>query len=55
MGIFSKPKIITKAPTANAEKEVSAKAKARLLETEGGNNGSELQSKQGQSVRRIFG
>lgn len=40
--------------TADKEKEETAKAKARLLETEGGNKGSELNQSQGRSVRRIF-
>lgn len=57
MGLFSKPKTQyvtqeTKASTEEA-KETAAK-KQRLLETQGGNNGSELSAQQGKSVRRIF-
>lgn len=56
MGLFSKPKTqyVTQ-NTQSAEKEVKAVEKARLLETEGGNKGAQLQNNQGQSVRRIFG
>lgn len=42
-------------PAATEEKKDTAKAKARLLETEGGSNGAEIANKQGASVRRIFG
>jgi len=41
--------------SADTEKKDTAKAKARLLETQGQNNGAELNANQGQSVRRIFG
>lgn len=59
MGIFSKPKIKTEKTqdtTASTEeaKETTAK-KQRLLETQGGNKGAELQANQGKSIRRIFG
>jgi hypothetical protein len=56
MGLFSKPSptVIQSSP-AKEEKKDTAKAKSRLLETEGGNKGAELQAQQGRSVRRIFG
>ncbi len=59
MGIFSKPKVKaeqTQDTTASTEeaKETAAK-KQRLLETQGGNKGAELQANQGRSIRRIFG
>ncbi len=41
--------------SANEENKEAAKAKARLLETSGGNKGAELTAQQGRSVRRIFG
>lgn len=40
---------------ATEEKKETAKAKARLLETQGANKGAELNAQQGRSVRRIFG
>ncbi|MDY6358434.1 MAG: hypothetical protein SPL73_05685 [Cyanobacteriota bacterium] len=58
MGLFSKPKKVSVQPTtqqATEEKEDTAKAKARLLETEGKNKGVELNAQQGRSVRRVFG
>lgn len=57
MGFFSKPKQQpTPDATASAEeaKETAAK-KQRLLETEGGNKGVELNANQGKTIRRIFG
>jgi len=58
MGLFSKPKSINYSSQAQKdaknEKEDAAKVKARLLETEGKNNGAELQSGEGRSIRRIF-
>ncbi len=61
MGIFSKPKTVTQpvveqsTSSATEEKKETAKAKSRLLETQGGNKGAELQAQQGRSIRRIFG
>ena len=61
MGLFSKPKQVTQTvaqeatSSATEEKKETAKAKSRLLETQGGNKGAELNAQQGQSVRRIFG
>ena len=59
MGLFSKPSPTVVQQTAPApaqeEKKETAKAKSRLLETQGGNKGAELQAQQGQSIRRIFG
>lgn len=59
MGLFSRPstQTVVKETTAPAteEKKDTAKAKARLLGTEGGNKGAELNAQQGQSIRRIFG
>jgi hypothetical protein len=58
MGIFAKPKSLNYSAalsSAKKEKEDTAKAKARLLETEGKNNGEELKSEEGKSVRRVFG
>lgn len=57
MGMFSKPKtnyVSSDTNSADDEKNLAAK-KQRLLETQGGFNGSSLASKQGKSVRRIFG
>jgi hypothetical protein len=55
MGLFSSPKTVTqKVSSAKKEKEETAKAKSRLLETEGKNNGATLNAQQGQSVRKIF-
>lgn len=62
MGLFSKPKTqyVTQQTTDSSEeaketaKETAAK-KQRLLETQGGNKGAELNAQQGKSVRRIFG
>ena len=59
MGLFSAFKRDDATPVvtgqAQEEKKDAASAKARLLETEGKNLGAELNNKQGQSVRRIFG
>ena len=57
MGIFSRPKtqVVQQTQPAQEEKKETAKAKSRLLETQGGNKGAELQAQQGQSIRRIFG
>jgi hypothetical protein len=57
MGIFSRPKTqtVVQQQPAQEEKKDTAKAKSRLLETEGGNKGAELQAQQGRSIRRIFG
>lgn len=60
MGLFSKPKTtyVTQS-TQNTDSEAKSTEevakKQRLLETEGGNKGAQLQNTQGQSVRRIFG
>ena len=58
MGLFgggSKVNYVTQ-QTKSADKEAEkAKAKQRLLETEGKANGAELNANQGRSVRRIFG
>lgn len=58
MGLFSKPKTtyVTQETSSSSEeaKETAAK-KQRLLETQGGNKGAELNAQQGKSVRRIFG
>lgn len=57
MGLFSKPESVvysTAQSDADKEKKETAKAKSRLLETEGGNNGAQLNSQQGRSVRRVF-
>lgn len=59
MGLFGKgggkTQVITQeTQKAEAEKE-SAKAKSRLLGTEGQNKGAQLQQGQGQSIRKIFG
>jgi hypothetical protein len=57
MGIFSRPKTqtVVQQQPVQEEKKDTAKAKSRLLETEGGNKGAELQAQQGRSIRRIFG
>jgi hypothetical protein len=57
MGLFSKPSptVVQQTAPAQEEKKETAKAKSRLLETQGGNKGAELQAQQGQSIRRIFG
>lgn len=60
MGFFKIPKQQTITPQTDTSesskeaKETTAK-KARLLETQGANKGSELQTNQGKSVRKIFG
>ena len=57
MGIFGRTKQImpsVDSKAADEEKEEAAK-KARLLETEGGNKGAELQANQGANIRKIFG
>ena len=57
MGLFSRPKQnveYVQTPASTQEKAETAKAKSRLLETQGGNKGSELLAEQGRSVRRIF-
>lgn len=59
MGFFGKKqKVNTNSQAisdADKEKEETTAKKQRLLETEGGNKGAQLNVKQGQSVRRIFG
>ncbi len=57
MGMFSKPKTnYVSSDTNNADDEkILAAKKQRLLETDGGYNGSSLSDKQGKTVRRIFG
>lgn len=59
MGIFGggrKTQVITQeTQKAEEEKKESAKAKARLLGTEGENKGAQLQAGQGQSIRKVFG
>lgn len=60
MGLFSKPKTTyatqsTQDTDTEAKKTEEVAKKQRLLETEGGNKGAQLQNTQGQSVRRIFG
>lgn len=60
MGFFSKPKpqvqyVSQDTSASDAEKKETRTAKGRLLETEGGNKGAELQAGQGRSVRRVFG
>lgn len=59
MGFFGKPKQVNTAsqPIAQAteEKKETRATKGRLVETEGGNKGAELQAGQGRSVRRVFG
>ena len=58
MGIFAKPKtqyVTQEVEKANEEQKETAKAKSRLLETEGQNKGTQLQASQGQSIRKIFG
>ena len=41
--------------TEEADEESSTNAKARLLATEGENNGEKLSSSQTSSIRKIFG
>lgn len=57
MGFFGKKKTVNTSSadikSAKEEKDSTAAQKQRLLETEGGQQGEELQK--GQSVRRIFG
>ena len=57
MGFFGKKKTVNTSSadikSAKDEKDSTAAQKQRLLETEGGQKGEELQK--GQSVRRIFG
>lgn len=61
MGLFSRPKVeyvnssATQSADTEAKKTEEVAKKQRLLETEGGNKGAQLQNTQGQSVRRIFG
>lgn len=59
MGFFGKPKTVNTVsqPIAQAteEKKETRATKGRLVETEGGNKGAELQAGQGRSVRRVFG
>ena len=60
MGLFSKPKTTyvtqsTQDTDSEAKSTEEVAKKQRLLETEGGNKGAQLQNTQGQSVRRIFG
>ncbi len=59
MGWFGSPKkvVTTTAEQSSMkdEKEESAAKKQRLLETQGGAQGSELNSQQGKSVRKVFG
>jgi len=57
MGLFSKPQsVVYSSAQSDAEKEKkdTAAAKSRLLETEGENNGSQLNSSQGRSIRKVF-
>lgn len=57
MGFFGKKKTVNTSSadikSAKDEKDSTTAQKQRLLETEGGQQGEELQK--GQSVRRIFG
>ena len=57
MGMFKTPTVSTSSSTSEAteEKEETSAKKARLLATQGENNGEELSASQGKSVRRIFG
>ncbi|MCD8378375.1 MAG: hypothetical protein LUB59_06270 [Candidatus Gastranaerophilales bacterium] len=55
MGLFSSSKQSYSSSSTKASKEETAAKKARLVETEVGNNGSELSSAKGQSIRKIFG
>lgn len=59
MGWFSQPEAVTyrtvEQKKATEEKEETAKAKSRLLETKGKNQGAEINPEQGRSVRRVFG
>ncbi len=58
MGIFARPKTqynTQEVQKADEEQKETAKAKARLLETQGQNKGAELQVNQGQSIRKVFG
>ena len=53
----SKPVQVASQPIQQAteEKKETRATKGRLVETEGGNKGAELQANQGRSVRRVFG
>jgi len=51
----SQPAVQQATSSATDEKKETAKVKSRLLETQGGNKGAELNAQQGQSIRRIFG
>lgn len=60
MGVFSKPKVqeVQTTPAqqeAKTEKEETTAKKHRLLGTEGGSKGEELNDNQGRSIRHIFG
>ena len=55
MCFSSTPKTQVVTQPATEEKKDTAKAKSRLLETEGGNKGAQLSAEQGRSIRRIFG
>lgn len=58
MGFFGKKQKVQSSQAisdADKEKDETTAKKQRLLETEGGNKGVQLNSNQGQSVRRIFG
>ena len=58
MGWFGSTKKVETSPqieAATEEKKDTAAKKARLVETEGGNKGSELNTSQGKSVRKVFG
>lgn len=58
MGLFAKPesvKYTAVQSSAEDERKNTAKAKSRLLETEGKNNGAEVNAEQGRSVRKVFG
>lgn len=57
MGFFGKTKTIAPSVETKAadSKNEEAKKKARLLMTEGENKGQELQEKQGQTIRKVFG
>lgn len=56
--VFGKTKTVTQiVPSLEEEKKDTekAKAKARLLFTEGGDKGAQLNEKQGSSIRKVFG
>ena len=55
MGFFKSDKVSTPQPAQTEAKEEKAVSKARLLGTEGGNKGAELNAKQSGSIRKVFG